>query len=398
MIKKSFFLLTVFLLSLNTEAQNALNSEAFDIAQRFMAKKGITLVNDDKAATRGNAEPYSIFSGEDGKGFAIVSNGVVVGYSTNNSCDINFLSLGTAKQSFKLSPKSPIDFLIKAEWGQGEPYNWQTPMVLNEETGSYENAVTGCSATALAQIMYYYKIEKCKAIEEFVYNGVKKLDALPETNFEWNAILPKYIPGEYTEEQGQAVAKLLKYCGYSLRSSYGHYNTFGGMDLDLIKKCFDISDESYQSYTEDGYSLVFTQFSDKELEAFMDNELEKGRPLIMSANNKEGRGAHAYIIDGRDDTGRYHVNCGWGGKNNGYYIMSQELFMAEEETDGVLDRLGSPFFTVIIMPKGWTDINPIEVEGTKKQIYNLQGLKVGDKLEGLPKGIYIKDGKKVIIK
>ena len=31
-------------------------------------------------------------------------------------------------------------------------------------------------------------------------------------------------------------------------------------------------------------------------------------------------------------------------------------------------------------------------------VYNLQGQKVGNSLEGLPKGIYIKDGKKQMVK
>ena len=61
----------------------------FDIARKFMAEKGVTLVNSDKAATRGNAKPYSIFSGEDNKGFAIVVNGTIVGYSTENSADVD---------------------------------------------------------------------------------------------------------------------------------------------------------------------------------------------------------------------------------------------------------------------------------------------------------------------
>ncbi|WP_028912163.1 C10 family peptidase [Prevotella sp. MA2016] len=385
--------LLMLLFSLTVSAQSD-----FDIAQEFMSKKGVSLSKENKASTRGENKPYSIFNAEDGKGFAIVSNGIVIGYSTENTCDEYPFPSAASTRGFQLTPKTPIEYMVKCEWGQGEPYNWQTPLFLDEQTGAYRHALTGCSPTALAQVMYYYKMEKCKAINEFVYNGVKKLDALPETSFEWNAILPKYISGEYTEEQGQAVAKLMKYCGYSIRAGYGLHSTAAFVDLYLIKKCFDISDESYQSYTEVGNSLVFTQFSDKELEAFMDNALEKGRPLILISNNKEGNSLHTHIVDGRDDTGRYHVNCGWDGSSNGYYIMSQELLMAGEMINDVLNRLNSPFFTVIIMPDGWTDINPIEEEGAKHQVYNLQGRKVGNSLEGLPKGVYIQNKKKQVVK
>ena len=55
---------------------------------------------------------------------------------------------------------------------------------------------------------------------------------------------------------------------------------------------------------------------------------------------------------------------------------------------------------IVIKPKSWTTaINSVE---TKKscdgKVYNLQGQKVGDTLEGLPKGVYIKDGKKQVVK
>lgn len=143
MIKKFILLWMVF--PLYMEAQNTSYSDAFEVAQRFMTKKGISLVNDDKAATRSNAEPYSIFKGEDNKGFAIVVNGSIVGYSTENGVDENGMPdalkdmlgsysrastrFGTEPSEYEYPPYfeesdiTPIEPLITTHRNQCSPYN-----------------------------------------------------------------------------------------------------------------------------------------------------------------------------------------------------------------------------------------------------------------------------------
>ena len=78
---KKFGILFMLLFSLTVSAQSD-----FDIAKEFMSKKGVTLKN-NPSKTRGENKPYSVFNGEDGKGFAIVVNGNVVGYDTENTAN-----------------------------------------------------------------------------------------------------------------------------------------------------------------------------------------------------------------------------------------------------------------------------------------------------------------------
>lgn len=114
----------------------------FEIAQSFMSRKGITL--NPKASTRGG-DASSIFTGIDGKGFVIVKDGAVVGYSTTNTATECLVRANT--RSYTLTPKTPIDPIVVAEWGQSYPFNWQTPIVENGR-----NAPAGCGPVALGEL------------------------------------------------------------------------------------------------------------------------------------------------------------------------------------------------------------------------------------------------------
>lgn len=382
MRRVSIILFVATLLALHTEAQNVSNSEAFDVAQRFMAKKGITLVNDDNAATRGNAEPYSIFKGEDNKGFAIVVNNAVVGYSTDNTADVDNLPcqlkdmLNDYSKTITRSktreyvdgvyhedvfpswfvPRdvTPIEPLIKTHWGQSSPYNDLLPMKTEI-----------CVTVTYAQLLHYFRVPKTYCdinYDDFYFPEIY----LPMTEFDHDKMLNTYFYGEYTEDEAQEVSKFFLYIMYAFSGDY----------------CVEI------------FNLERDQFEFWDIDSrydWYDRTLEKGIPFWGSGNN------HAYVIDGRDSIGLYHVNFGWGGSADGYYLFPDTQDQ-NEEIDGDYTRAGECF--IHLVPKGWTSsINKINynpfIDGS---VYNLSGQCLGNNLDGLSKGIYIKNGKKQVVK
>ena len=346
----------------------------FYIAQEFMSRKGVTL--SPKASTRGG-DTSSIFTGIDGKGFVIVKNGAVVGYSTTNTATECLVRANT--RSYTLTPKTPIDPIVVAEWGQSYPFNWQTPIVENGR-----NAPAGCGPVALGEIMYYYRNTGCDALPDYsVWEGYVGIEGgLPATTFNCDLILPKYTDNEYTEEQGDEVAKLIKYIGCATKSIYCF--GYGGSFLNE-------NDLPALGFSTETYSVT-TKMTDKELESLFDKELEKGRPLLLAGYNITGTVGHWYVVDGRDDTGRYHINFGGGGSGNGFYIISQDEYK-ENPTDGPM--LNNIWVTVPVMPKGWTtSVTTTKSDQQNGRVYNLQGQSV----KTPSRGIYIKDGKKYIAK
>jgi hypothetical protein len=89
----------------------------------------------------------------------------------------------------------------------------------------------------------------------------------------------------YTDEQGAEVAKLMKYVGYAVKMEYMK----NGSGTWLEPKNLTSLGFSSQSYsTREIPEMIQGQLSDSELEAILDKELEKGRPVIMAG----------YLIDG----------------------------------------------------------------------------------------------------
>lgn len=393
-MKKVFVILLCSILSINGYCQSD-----FEVAQSFMNNKGVKLST--KAETRSTAD-YSLFSSEDGVGYAVVQDGRVVAYSTKESSD-KFTLMCSRTRSFELTPKYPIAPMVNCVYySQGlSPFNDMTPILENAK-GEMVHCPVGCGPIAVARIMFYYKNPKCEAIpSQYIGNGYPTLEALPETTFNWDLIRQDYHNG-YTSEEGYEVAKLMKYVGYVFKAKYKPNSTGSWLELDRFQ-LLGFSD-TYSTLNDYWNSKMGTwewfnafdewKLSDKQLEDFLDGALEKGRPVLLAGYDWSTTSGHWYVIDGRDDTGMYHV------QGSGYYIISQEMYMNMEVNHSLLGLLNKVWLVVPVMPKGYTSIEDTKIDKASDNgiVYNLQGQKVGHSIEGLPKGIYIKGGKKFLVR
>ena len=64
----------------------------------------------------------------------------------------------------------------------------------------------------------------------------------------------------------------------------------------------------------------------------MRSDLNKLRPLYYSAN--DGQGGHAFILDGYDEDGKFHINWGWGGSYDGYFVVVDNYQEDDEYNPG----------------------------------------------------------------
>ncbi len=379
----------------------------YDIASKFMSKKGVTLAKDNKATTRGESKPYSIYNGENGKGFAIVVNGNIVGYSTENTADVDNMppALKSMLDFYAKIPRKattrgdgndyppgyvplnakPIPYMIKTQWGQDYPYNLMTPTI------NGEHCPAGCSAVALAQLLNYFRhpyVPKVVNTQPSVDMGYGiTFEELPPYQFQWDKVLDKYSSekGVDNEESVKEIATIMKYCGYMLQACYTPTCTSAGIAYkepdNPCLKYFDFYD-------------AYGAFWD-EVEGELAKHIEMGIPAFCGSNG------HNFLIDGRDADGLYHFNFGWDGDLDGYYIVSKELYEKYGITYDSMRRYSNLLFIVLHIPtKDWTtSINKVDYKPiVNENVYNLSGQCVGNSLEGLPKGIYIKGGKKFIVR
>ena len=208
--------------------------------------------------------------------------------------------------------------MLSCTWDQHAPYNNQCPVDVTDNTKRY---VTGCVATVMAQLMYHYQFpaQPTATIPGYSYhpNADPSQDAsipdLEPTPFVWANMLAKYKAGQYSEEQGNAVATLMYYCGAAAKMVYGEIS--GSTLLDAVNGF-----NKYLNYSAKYYER--SHISDSEWMKLVFGELANNHPVGYGGINMSKTMGHAFIFDGYDEEGRMHVNWGWNGACDGYYDIN----------------------------------------------------------------------------
>ena len=206
---------------------------------------------------------------------------------------------------------SKVEPMVKTKWDQSEPYN---------RLCTHENLkmVTGCVATAMAQIMNYHHYPD-KGTGSHSYNvnytdlGLVTYSSDFENHiYDWGNMADSYTYG-YTDLQADAVALLMKDCGVSVNMEYTTYNS-GAYQYDMLqalKNYFSYSQDTYYQYR---YGVTRDAWMEK-----VYSELDNGHPIAYRGNAGDGNGGHAFVLDGYDEDGNVHVNWGWSGDGDGFF-------------------------------------------------------------------------------
>ncbi len=301
---------------------------------------------------------YYLFNLGETDGFVIVSGDdrttAILGYADSGSINeddmpdgLRYLLEGYEEQMANIpesagvpvhrSSRTAIEPLIQTRWNQGSPYNYRCPMIGDMRT------VTGCVATSFAQLMYYHKYptESCALIPAYSTNTQDKdgkkitLDVpeLPATTFKWDKMCQGYITVDPetgkrtvvgTDEEQDAVAELMQYCGSSVEMMYG-LNGNGGSSA--YNEAIPFALKTYFGY-DGGVSHAYRKnYSYAGWVDLIYNELAASRPVILGG--QAAGGGHSFICDGYDtndhagaDGDYFHMNWGWGGSSDGYFLLS----------------------------------------------------------------------------
>ena len=354
--------------SLNALAANVDVNTAKTTANKFIKQKyaqqgkmmaptssDIKLAYTEASAVSGNA--YYVFNITDGRGWVIVGGDdrakQILAYGDKGNIDMNnlpgnmkaFLNMlkgqietaqaykGQTVPVKKTKRSTPIGPMLKSNWGQGEPWNRLCP---NNSSG--QRTSVGCGPLAMAQIMNYWKYPT-EVGELSAYPGTNSywVAALPATTFDYDLILDQYryydpetgspIIVDYTEDQANEVAKLSRYCGQACKARYGNSGTATGSypnDQRDAFKTFGYNVNNIKLIGKDPFyycdnSNVYTM---EEWCALICTELEAGHPIPYH-DVWEG---HAWVLDGVDADGKFHMNWGFNGRFDGWYEIDALSF------------------------------------------------------------------------
>lgn len=348
-------MLLLLMMSLASFAGPRSFQQAKEIALRQAAQLGISMDEASSAKAKskrvksvsGEVPAYYVFPNGEGKGFTVVSGDdrlpEVVGYSDKGTYDeenlpsnyvgfmkayeemVGQLDNGDSRASASIAEAKALrssgyqqptvaPLLGSIQWDQIIPYNKMCPMY-----NSTDRSVTGCVATAMAQVMMYYQYPKTLQADIPAYVTRTKYLSIPQINkgesYDWNNMLPQYAsyePLNYTDAQAAAVAKLLYHCGVACEMDYGP-SSGANVTPAILSTYFGYDSDLMQDLNRDVFTLA-------EWSQIMDKELTAKRPILYSGQSSDG--GHEFVCDGTDGNGLYHINWGWGGYQDGYFDVT----------------------------------------------------------------------------
>lgn len=203
--------------------------------------------------------------------------------------------------------------LLQSVRGQSAPYNLSCPYYTTEEGTSTQRCLTGCVATALEQILTYYRqpaqLQDSLARIETPHYVVESVPA--GTPVDWAHVRDIYAEGAYSEAEARAVADLSLWCGMMAGMNWG-LEASGAQIRPLevaVRRVLGYKDVRYV----DSY-----RYTPADWERMMRTEIEAGRPVLYTGYTGLIQG-HAFVLDGQEASGLFHVNWGYDGAYDGYF-------------------------------------------------------------------------------
>ena len=227
---------------------------------------------------------------------------------------VSSISYHQALQPTRPSASEPTQIaplLGNIQWNQSAPWNNQTPVVDGEHTP------VGCVATAYTQVMRYYQWPT-QGEGTFSYTE-KRSDRqhsvdYESTTYDWAHMPERYAdPSQATEEETNALSTLAYHAGVAVEMMYAPRGS--GASMPYVDRALR-EHFRYDKRVSFKNRVNYTQATWEQL---LRNELIAARPIVYSGY---GHGGHAFVCDGYDANGLFHINWGWGGMSDGYFNLN----------------------------------------------------------------------------
>ena len=184
-----------------------------------------------------------------------------------------------------------------------------------------ERTVTGCAATAMAQIMKYWGYPS-QGIGSHSYTPATRPDLgvqtanFGETTYQW-ADMPNKLSMSSTTTQINAVATIMYHCGVSVDMMY---NISGNGGSGAYAEDLPYALIHYFNYKATANIKYKANYSNDNWINLLKTELNASRPIEY--NGRGSGGGHAFVCDGYDNSNNFHFNWGWSGSNDGFYALT----------------------------------------------------------------------------
>jgi hypothetical protein len=223
---------------------------------------------------------------------------------------------------------------LETNWTQDAPYNALCPI----DTGGFRSVV-GCPATAMAQILNYHKTTKNTTFtdaDDYFHNYHGGQYWIDNDYASWGfpsfsqlngylATLQQHYNNN-TPLTNTDKAALSFACGVAAKQVYysGGSGTFG----------VDQARDAYIKFNCSTSHLIMG--TDTSAYTYMTANAKAALPAHLAIVNEAWTSGHNVVVDGYNTNNYYHINFGWGGINNNWYLVPQEFPYSLTVIEGVV--------------------------------------------------------------
>jgi hypothetical protein len=233
----------------------------------------------------------------------IVSNDIKATDEINREWSLQNANRNDNASSLTANAVNP---LIQTRWNQSPNFNAMCP----------GGSVTGCVATAMAQVMKFWNYPSTgSGFHSYNHPQYGTLSAnFGNTTYQWNSM---NINSPTTLNEQNAVATLMYHCGVSVNMIY-NLASQGGSSAQTL----DVENalKTYFGYSTTAVGKFRTNYTDSQWINLLKTELDAGRPIQYAGTGTGG--GHSFVCDGYDVNSLLHFNWGWGGSSDGYFQMN----------------------------------------------------------------------------
>ena len=377
MKKTVLLLMTLAMMVASAQAAEVSESQALDIAKSFVnqgtatfkAMPGSALTLAHAAKSIDGKPDYYVFNRGEGDGFILVSGEdrvePVWGYCERGKFDFDKLpcnfkwwlseyqrQMQYLREHPQVKARKAVNLttsvapMLTSKWNQCKPFNDLCPVAEDDDDPYWVyggRACSGCVATALSQIMYYYKWPVTgvgsKTYDFYLTTQEGQVPMtlscdFSQSTYQWDLMKDEYLYMDknyygYFDENGHVYIKIIDDNGDTITDPNGiHSKAVAKLLSDVGIACEMMYGYSGSgSYTYYAYYALLDHFRylvdyayrdeyEGDWDKLLRGWLDCNYPLYLSGH---GNGGHAFVLDGYDNQGRFHVNWGWGGWYDGYF-------------------------------------------------------------------------------
>lgn len=243
--------------------------------------------------------------------------------------------------------------LLTTQHGAESPYNDLCPYYTDDKGNvSTNRCLAGCVAIAMEQVLTYYR--RTYTLQDTLHGWTTDhysvADVLPGQSVDTRLILDNYKTEAGTSEQRTAVAQLMYYLGMAAHMNWG-LNASGTNTYRLIEplqRAFGLKHVAYL----DSY-----QYNPVDYWNYIAANIMAARPVYYAGANLD-TGGHAFVLDGLDDDGLFHVCWGSDGDYDGFFRL--DVLYPHEPVYNRHDVVDTGYFcnqeALVVCPDEVTDV------------------------------------------